>query len=168
MNGAQINTLEFISKSNFNPNAEYTTLRNMAISKDTTYKEVYESLKGYWTDITDNSNVRGNKIGLLQFDKSPNDFIDFIEFQYVPTIEKVNLPQTIEQPVIQEGDLLQSSEEEQSGTSDIEGGSLTEDDLTAWLSVFSLKGIDVISDVGNGQKAYLLLNASLLAFLILS
>ena len=163
--GAQINTIEFIPKSNFNPNAEYTTLRNMAISKDTTYKEVYESLKRYWTDITDNSNVRGNKIGLLQFDKGPNDFIDFIEFQYVPTPEKVtnpqgakpvNLSQSTEQPETQKEDLLQSSEEEQSGTSDLEGGSsLTEDDLTAWLSVFSLKGIDVVSDVNNGQKAYL-------------
>jgi len=157
MTGAQINTIEFISKSNFNPNAEYTTLRNMAISKDTTYKEVYESLKDYWTDITDNSNVRGGKIGLLQFEKGPNDFIDFIEFQYVPTITK---PIELTQPSQQSGDiekedLFQSSEEELSGTSDLEGGSLTEDDLVAWLSVFSLKGIDFIGDVGNSQKAYL-------------
>jgi hypothetical protein len=156
MNGAQINTIEFIPKSNFNPNAEYTTLRNMAISKDKTYKEVYDSLKRYWTDITDDSNLRGDKIGLLQFDKGPNDFIDFIEFPYVSTTEKVNLPQTNEQPVMQEEDLLQSSEEELNETIDLEGGSLlTEDDLTAWLSVFSLKGIDFIGDVGNSQKAYL-------------
>ena len=152
-------TIRFIERGKARGNTEYTSLRNMAINDSLTYKTVYDNYKQFFTDQVDDSNIRGNEGSKLDFDSTPNTFIrpnkpsltadDFkIAMQ---TAKEEQAKEQVQEPSGEEEIVLLGEE------TGLEGGSnLTEDDLISWLSMFSLKGVDVISDVGNGQKAYLL------------
>jgi hypothetical protein len=158
-------TIRFIERGNARGNTEYTSLRNMAINDSLTYKTVYDNYKQFFTDQVDDSNYRGNVGGKLDFDSSPNTFKRTNKPSLTAEDFKIAM-QTAKDEQAKESEALKEQVQEPSGKeetvlqdeeNELEGGSnLTEDDLIAWLSVFNLKGVDVISDVGNGQKAYLL------------
>lgn len=148
-----VRPVEFVKKELKNsPGIHYTSLKNLALGEDKTYEEVYLKYKDLWSDEVDSSNVRGEVTGKLQMKKGPNDFLSsFIEAQPVEEqpveVQPVEAQEQASKPV----NLLDSSDEEE-----VSGGAVNELDLSLWLSFFKLKGCDVISDVGNGQKAYLL------------
>ena len=152
-------TIRFIERGKAGSKTEYTSLRNMSINPSLTYKTVYDNYKQFFTDQVDDSNIRGNEGSKLDFDSTPNTFIrpnrpSLTTEDFKTAMQTAKEEQAKEQgqePTEKEETVLLGEE------TDLEGGSnLTEDDLIAWLSVFNLKGCDVISEVGNGQKAYLL------------
>ena len=167
-------TVRFIKPNNKSFTSNYTSLRNMAIGssltygihdyEDMTYDKVYNTYRGYFTDEVDEANVRGREGGLLQSNKGPNEFKQIVVSPSVnpqlnPQLNPSVNPQLIPQlnPSVVKPDEV-GTEEDIYLNQEVEtlGGALLEDDLAGWLSMFSLKGVDYIADVGNNQKAYLL------------
>lgn len=139
--------IKFVLPQNITPDMDYTSLKNMAIANNKTYREVYESLKPYWTDQVDDSNYRGDLNSLLQFDKPAWDSDN-------PSFTSVQTPEFNESPQVESTTEIPVQTEEEPEI--LEGGSLEEEDLVTFLSIFDLKGCDIIGDIGNNQKAYLL------------
>ena len=154
--------VRFIEKGKPHPkNVKYTSLRNMAINPILTYEQVYNQYKEFFTNENDDSNIRGNEGGLIDFNKRPNEFneqsLTTVETQgetptEIPTETQVETQGEIPGETQGEPDVLYLGEEDL-----VQGGSLSEEDLVLFISTFNLKGVDLISDnIGNNQKAYLL------------
>ena len=151
-------TIRFIERGKARSNTEFTCLRNMSINPSLTYKTVYDNYKQFFTDQVDDSNIRGNVGSQLDFNSTPNTFTrpnrpSLTADDFKIAMQTAKEEQAKEQEPSGEEEIVLLGE----GESELEGGSnLTEDDLISWLSTFNLKGCDVISEVGHGQKAYLL------------
>ncbi len=154
--------VRFIEKGKPHPkNVKYTSLRNMAINPILTYEQVYNQYKEFFTNENDDSNIRGNEGGLIDFNKRPNEFneqsLTTVETQgetptEIPTETQGEIPVETQGETQGEPDVLYLGEEDL-----VQGGSLSEEDLVLFISTFNLKGVDLISDnIGNNQKAYLL------------